>query len=96
MEKALWISNKSQIIYEILGYLAENPEAQDTLDGIIQWWLLEWNIKYQMEIVKEVIAELVAKGFIREIKTGDGQVRYQSNQSKQEEIQLFLRERGNR
>src|SRR5918911_1556857 len=28
-----------QIAYNILAYLAENPDAQDTMEGIIGWWL---------------------------------------------------------
>jgi len=31
---------------EILAYLADHPDAQDTLAGIFEWWLLERKITY--------------------------------------------------
>ncbi len=48
---------KTQITYDILGYLAEHPGAQDTLEGIIEWWLLEQEIKRQTGKVKEALTE---------------------------------------
>jgi hypothetical protein len=30
---------KTEIAREILAYLLDHPDAQDTLDGISQWWV---------------------------------------------------------
>ena len=84
---------KSQIAHEILAYLDEHPEAQDTLDGIVQWWLLEQKIRYQMNLVKEVLAELVRKGLVIEHEGWDSRIHYRTNQSKSEEITEFLNKR---
>lgn len=62
---------KSEIARQILDYLADHPDAQDTLEGIIRWWLLDTKIKYQQELVKEALAELVEKGFVLECKVND-------------------------
>jgi hypothetical protein len=83
---------KPESAREILAYLVEHPDAQDTLDGIVQWWLLERKVKYQAERVKETLAELVAKGFILKDQGGDARIRYRLNPDKHEKIRAFLRE----
>ncbi len=82
---------KSDIAHNILAYMVEH-EAQDTLDGIVQWWLLEQEIKFQVERVKEVLAELVEKGLVLERKGADSRIRYGINRSKYGEIQAILKE----
>jgi hypothetical protein len=73
---------KSEIVREILAYLAEHPDAQDTLDGIVQWWLLERKIRYHVSMVKDALAELVQKGLLIEIKGKESHTRYQLNQKR--------------
>jgi len=87
------MTNKSQIGYQILAYLAEHPEAQDTLEGIVEWWLLERQIKFQTARVKEALSELVAKGLIFEKKGSDSQTHYRINQVKSKEIQEFFKQK---
>ena len=78
-----------------MAYLIENPKAQDTFEGIVEWWLLERQIKFQSARVKEAISELVAKGLILEHKGMNSQTHYRINQSKYKEIQeLFKRKIG--
>ena len=93
MKGALCFPGKAQIAREILAYLAEHPEAQDTLDGIIQWWLLEQKIKYQTTMVREAIAELVAEGFVLEYKSRDSQIHYRTNRNRSGEIKKLLHAR---
>ena len=69
MKANLCFPGKPQIAHEILAYLAEHPEAEDTLDGIVRWWLLEQKIKYQTNMVREAIAELVGEGLLLEYKS---------------------------
>ena len=87
MKRDLSITEKSQISHEILAYLVEHPEARDTLEGILEWWLLERKIKRQKDQVKEALTELVSKGFVLEQKKANSQTQYSINQSKYEEIQ---------
>jgi len=84
------ITNQSKIGIQILAYLVEHPEAQDTVDGIVEWWLLEREIKFQTARVKEVLCELVAKGLIIEQKGNGSKVRYLVNQSRFEEIRKLV------
>jgi hypothetical protein len=80
--------------YQILSYLVEHPEAQDTLEGIVEWWLLERAIKSQETQIVKAVAELVAKGFIIEQKGRDSQTHYRINQSKSEEIRKLIQQQN--
>ena len=84
------VTNKAQISNEILAYLVEHPEAQDTLEGIVEWWLLEQEIKFETARVKEALSELVAKGLILEKKGSNSQRHYRINQSRFEEIKKLV------
>ena len=86
-------TNKAQIGYQILAYLVEHPEAQDTVEGIVEWWLLERQIKFQTARVKEALFELVAKGLVIELKGSNSKTHYRINKSKYEDIKSFLRMR---
>lgn len=92
MKRDLPSKKKSEITYEILAYLVDHPDSGDTLEGIVEWWLLERRIEHQSVKVKEVLAELVAKGLVRENKGRDSRVRYRINRRRQGEIQALLRQ----
>lgn len=83
-------TTRSSIFYEILAYLVEHPEAQDTTEGIVEWWLLEQRIKRQTTKVKTALAELVAMGLVLERKGPDGRVYYCIDQRKAAEIRRLL------
>jgi hypothetical protein len=77
----------------ILTYLAENPDAQDTLAGIAEWWLLERQIKTQTAAVKEALAELVSGELVLERKGKDSQAHYRINRRRLKEIKGMLEEK---
>ena len=95
MNLDLSISNKAQIGYQILAYLAdaEHSEAQDTLEGIVEWWLLERQIKFQTARVKKALSELVVKGLILEHKGMDSQTHFRINKRKYKEIQELFKQK---
>jgi hypothetical protein len=82
----------SQIAYEILGYLAEHPDAQDTLDGIVEWWLLEQKIAQQKAFVEKALDELVAKGFVLKRTGKDRRPHYRMDRRRHGEIKALLKE----
>lgn len=86
-------AEKLPVAREILAYLAEHPDAQDTVEGIVEWWLLEQKIKRHTAQVKEALAELVAKGLVLERKGKDARIHYRVNRRKSGEIRALLRER---
>ena len=64
---------------QILDYLSRNPEAQDTLEGIVQWWLLEQRIVTAVGKVKEALGELVRMDLVQTRQGLDGQTYYRLN-----------------
>ena len=91
MKTDLWKTGNSHIVHEILTYLAEHPDSSDTLEGIVEWWLLERRIEHGIVKVKEALAELVAEGLVLENKARDERTHYRINRCKQGEIQALLR-----
>ena len=80
----------SVVTDQILAYLADNPDAQDTFEGIVQWWLLQLRIQQQSLLVKEAIASLVSEGWIIERRGVDTRIRYQVNPSRRGHIRDSL------
>lgn len=73
-----------------MGYLIDNPDAQDTLEGIVEWWLLEKSIERGTVTVKEALAKLVDRSLILERVGSDLRLRYSINGDKLEEISALL------
>jgi hypothetical protein len=61
---------------EILDYLARHPEAQDTLDGILHWWVLDSCVKRWAPKIAETVANLVEQGFLEQKSSADGRTFY--------------------
>jgi hypothetical protein len=73
------LSCEQPIAEEILSYFAAHPDAQDTLEGIVEWWLLEQKIAVQAARVKEALSGLVAEGLIIERRAGGSRSLYKLN-----------------
>ena len=93
MKQGLLRNEKSQIGTEILAYLVDHPNARDTLDGIVDWWLLERQIKFQTARVKQALSDLVARGLILEKKGSNSQRQYRINKHRYEEIQKLFKQK---
>lgn len=87
------ITEKSEIVRSVLGYLINNPDAQDTLEGIVEWWLLQMKLESNTVKVKEALADLVAKGLILECRGSDSRLRYMISDGKSDEIRALLDQR---
>jgi hypothetical protein len=61
---------------EILDYLARQPEAQDTIDGIIHWWMLDARTRKWAAKIEEAVAQLGEQGFLERKPSADGKVFY--------------------
>ena len=82
----------TDISREILAYLSEHPRAQDTLEGIVEWWLLNQEVQQWTTRVEAVLSELVTKGLVLERKDQDQRSHYRVNARKLREIRKSLGE----
>jgi hypothetical protein len=88
------LNRKSRIAREILAYLVEHPEAQDTLDGIVQWWLPERELRHRVALVREAIGELVENGRVIPCTRQNSRTYYRINEEKRAEIEEFVKHSG--
>jgi hypothetical protein len=88
--------SKEQTTHGILSYISEHPGAQDTLEGIVEWWLLEQRVEHQITVVKEALAELVARRLVIERRGADARTHYRVNRRKSKEISALLKQQPER
>jgi hypothetical protein len=66
----------AETVQAIREYLRKNPNAQDTQDGILHWWLTELPVKPRDVTLKQALEELVNDGFLNTHKGKDAQISY--------------------
>jgi len=71
---------------EVLRYLIQHPSANDTVEGIVQWWLLEQRIQHSLAEVRAAMAGLVASQLVVAHQRRDGRIYYQIDKRKKPEI----------
>jgi hypothetical protein len=55
---------RQALMREILQYLTAHPDAKDTVDGILKWWLPGHPIEWEKEEVQETLDHFVSKGWL--------------------------------
>jgi hypothetical protein len=70
------MKNESAVERQILDYLASQPAAQDTLRGIVEWWMLKQRTEARPSNVEAALANLAASGKLQ-LRVGvDGETSY--------------------
>jgi Fe2+ or Zn2+ uptake regulation protein len=67
------VINDEEVAQSILAYLAEHPQAMDTVEGIAQWWIMRQQIRVTATTVARVLRQLAERGLLEEF--GDGEQR---------------------
>lgn len=67
---------RAYVQFELLGYLARRPQACDTIDGIINWWLYDQRQAIGRETVMAAVERLVARGALHEQRGPGGEILY--------------------
>lgn len=83
-------NERRETSHRILAYLMDNPDAQDTLKGIVDWWMLQQDIKRNVTLIKKVVDRLIDKGFLLERLGIDQTKYYQVNRKKIAEISALI------
>jgi len=79
-----------QTAYRILAYLAENPDAQDTIKGISEWWLSEQSGQPNAAAVEEAVNCLVTSGLVIASTRDGAETYYKVNRQELQEIKALL------
>jgi hypothetical protein len=87
------VSDKTEIETGVLSYLLSNPIAGDTLEGVVEWWLLEQKITHTLTEVRDVLDELTARKLILKSQTSDTRVHYRIDRRKEEDIRELIKRR---
>jgi hypothetical protein len=69
-------SDLTPLSAEILRYLRAHPQAADTVDGIVLWWLPRQRYDEAVDRVQHALDDLVARGWVDPITLMDGTVLY--------------------
>ena len=68
------------VAQEINRYLEQHPQASDTMEGIVQWWLTHQRFEQAWDTVHKALEHLVAKGSVAKHVTIEGKTMYSRQQ----------------
>lgn len=88
-------NNQQNLSQAILRYLVRHPNAQDTLEGISEWWILEDRIIQKYAEVQEALTFLVGQGFVLEKRIPNAGVFYCLNIEKKRQIEKLVATKKN-
>ena len=55
----------------VLKYLARNPDAMDTLEGIAEWWVMRQRIDTSVSALARVLRRLIEDGLVEEVGSAE-------------------------
>ena len=82
----------SEVALKILRYLDQNPNAADTVEGILEWWLPKQSIYEEEKIVKRALDEMVKQNLILTTRSSDARRHYRLNAECIQEIRRMIKE----
>jgi Fe2+ or Zn2+ uptake regulation protein len=62
--------DEDELAAAILAYLAEHPDASETLDGIAEWWLMRQQIRANVTTLATALRRLTERGVLEEVQVG--------------------------
>ena len=66
---------------EIIDYLRKNPNAGDSLEGVMNWWLSQRDKKPDVAEIEQVLEQLIAEGSVRKVSLVGGTILYRKDNS---------------
>jgi hypothetical protein len=80
---------QEQVIREILQYLIEHPDAKDTAEGVLKWWLADGH-RWGRKEVQAALDLLTSKGWLTKRGKVPAKEFYGMNKDRLQEIRSFL------
>lgn len=71
----------AEVASAVLGYLRHHPDAADTLEGIVRWWLPQQRYETEKARIEQILEKLVADGALRCERLPGGAVLYTLSKS---------------
>lgn len=62
---------EKELTEAVLEYLAEHPQASDTLEGIAEWWVMRQQVRAEVKTLVKVLRRLTGSGLLEKIGYGD-------------------------
>lgn len=82
----------SEVALKILRYLDQNPNAADTVEGILEWWLPKQSIYEEEKVVKRALDEMVKRNLILTTRSSDARKHYRLNSDCIRDIRRMISE----
>jgi hypothetical protein len=79
-----------KVIRGILHYCVRYPDAKDTPEGILKWWLAEGRGEWGKEDIQKALDMLTSKGWLLKRKTRQSEEIYGLNKEHLQEITDFM------
>lgn len=73
-------SDISELHDVIVDYLQNNPNAADSLEGIINYWLPQTYQKIDKARVEQVLEQLIDEGQVRKVILADGSILFRQGE----------------
>jgi hypothetical protein len=80
-------------VQEILRYLANHPDAGDTVENIAKWWIPFERLLPRWSVVEQALAYLIAQGLLAESTLPGGQRFYKVVPGERAKIARLVQEK---
>jgi hypothetical protein len=77
-------NGENDVREEILSYLRNHPNAADTLEGILNWWLPRQRYETEQQRIAQSLEYLVMQGLVSKKVLSDGTILYLRNEEGRE------------
>jgi len=77
---------------EILRYFVRNPQAADSLEGVVRWRLMDEVIRRKLDETEAALEWLVAEGYLTTSISPGGTTTFRLNPKPTKDIRQFLAE----
>jgi hypothetical protein len=65
-----WPEDEKRLMSSILEYLAEHPNAMDSMEGIAKFWIMRNAVRVEFNKLKQVLFRLVERGVLEQVESG--------------------------